>query len=277
MRRTAPRRGGARNKDMPMTGSLPRRLLPALAALALLAACAPAPPPTRSATPMGLSPQIAALYGPVADGERIIPAVPPQYLSADKVRREVDYFTDQPPGTIVVDPYARYLYLVQPGQRALRYAIAVGREGRGFSGEAVIPIKREWPRWIPTKSMIAEDPEQYGPWKDGMDGGLSNPLGARALYLHRDGKDTYYRIHGTNDVSSIGKATSAGCIRLWNQDILDLYARVSLGTQVVVLTEAESGKGTVPAGQALPPRVAGLNSVAPPGETAATMFFTESF
>ncbi|WP_186312303.1 L,D-transpeptidase [Cereibacter sediminicola] len=260
-----------------MTGSLPSRLLPALTALALVAACAPEPPPSRSAAPMGISPQIAAVYGPVQDGERVIPAVPPQYLAEHKIRREVDYWTDQPPGTIVVDPYARYLYLVQPGQRAIRYAVAVGREGRGFSGDAVIPIKREWPRWIPTKSMIEEDPEQYGPYRDGMDGGLSNPLGARALYLHKNGKDTYYRIHGTNDVSSIGQATSAGCIRLWNQDILDLYARVQPGTRVVVLTEAESGRGTVPAGNTLPPRVAGLDPVAPPGETAATMFFTERF
>ncbi|MGP3698750.1 L,D-transpeptidase [Rhodobacter sp. NSM] len=260
-----------------MTGLISRSFLPALAALTLVAACAPEPPPSRSAMPTGIAPQVAAMYGPVQDGERLIPAVPPQYLTDYKVRQEVDYWTAELPGTIVVDPYARYLYYVLPGQRAVRYAVAVGREGRGFSGDAVIPIKREWPRWIPTKSMIEEDPEQYGPWKDGMDGGLSNPLGARALYLHKNGKDTYYRIHGTNDVSSIGRATSAGCIRLWNQDILDLYARVQPGTRVVVLPANESGRGTVPSGASLPPLISGLDSVAPPGETAATMFFTETF
>ncbi|MCE6961213.1 L,D-transpeptidase [Cereibacter sphaeroides] len=256
-----------------MTSTLARRLLPALTALALVAACASEPPPDRAALATGTSPEAAAMYGPIVDGERIIPAIPPQYLVERNIRREVDYWSGEPPGTIVVDPFARYLYLVEPGFRATRYAVAVGREGRGFSGDAVIPIKREWPRWIPTKDMIAEDPAQYGPWAEGMEGGLSNPLGARALYLHRDGRDTYYRIHGTSEPSSIGNATSAGCIRLFNQDIVHLYNRVAPGTRVVVLTAAESGLGTVPPGGALPPLATGPATIAPPGETAATMFF----
>ncbi|KFE34948.1 L,D-transpeptidase [Thioclava atlantica] len=234
----------------------------ATALLLLLAACAPRPDaatppaegtaPETAATPMP-SPEVLAMYGAEEDDGRVIPAVDPKFLSDAKARQEVDYWTDEKPGTIVVDPWARRLYLVKENNRALRYTVAVGEDGRGFSGEAHIPYQREWPSWTPTQNMIAEDPELYGPVKDGLEGGLENPLGARALYLHRGGKDTLYRIHGTMDDSSIGKATSAGCIRLFNQDIIDLAERVRSGTHVVVLTRAQSGKGTVPPGQPLPP------------------------
>lgn len=227
----------------------------ALPALIALAACAPQPPtePPPAATEPQLSPRVQAIYGAMEDDGRIIPAVNPKFLSDEKARQEVDYWTDEPSGTIVVDPWARRLYLVQKNNRALRYTVAVGEDGRGFAGEAHIPYQRDWPKWTPTQSMIKEDPALYGPVKDGLDGGLDNPLGARALYLHQGNKDTLYRIHGTMDDSSIGKATSAGCIRLFNQDIIDLAERVRSGTQVVVLTRAESGKGTVPPGQPLPP------------------------
>jgi lipoprotein-anchoring transpeptidase ErfK/SrfK len=191
-----------------------------------------------------LSPEIMALYGPVQDGDLIIPQVPESALSPEKARQVVDYWTDEAPGTIVVDPGAKFLYYVLPGDQAIRYAIAVGEEGRGFTGSATIPVKKEWPSWTPTRNMVRRDPEQYGPWAGGMQGGLDNPLGARALYLYRGGRDTYYRIHGTNDVFSIGQATSAGCIRLYNQDSLDLYARVEPGTRVVVLPEYAAGRWT---------------------------------
>ncbi|WP_417809134.1 L,D-transpeptidase [Thioclava sp.] len=226
----------------------------AMLALVVLAACAPEPPQTAPApaTPQ-LSAHLREIYSATEDDGRLIPAVNPKYLSEDKARQEVEYWTDKPPGTIVVDPWARKLYFVQKDNRALRYTVAVGEDGRGFAGEGHIPYQRDWPSWTPTQNMIKDDPALYGPVKDGLKGGLDNPLGARALYLHRGNKDTFYRIHGTMDDSSIGKATSAGCIRLFNQDIIDLADRVRSGTDVVVLTRAQSGQGTVPPGQPLPP------------------------
>ncbi|SFP93107.1 L,D-transpeptidase catalytic domain [Tranquillimonas alkanivorans] len=189
---------------------------------------------------------VRAMYDRIEDKGEIIPAVPEDVLSERNRRQEVDYWTDEEPGTIVVDPHARFLYLVLEGDRAMRYGVAVGDDGRGFAGTGNIPFTREWPRWTPTQNMLERDPEKYGPYRDGMEGGIENPLGARALYLFKDGRDTLYRIHGTNDPFSIGKATSAGCIRLFNQDILDLHERVRAGAKVVVLSETESGKGTNP-------------------------------
>ena len=227
----------------------PARLL-ALLGLGALAGCAADEPVVTRISPpeANLSPEVLQMYGPVQDGDITIPAVPARALSERHVRQVVDYWTDEPPGTIVVDPGAKFLYYVLEGDRAIRYGIAVGEQGRGFSGRAVIPLKREWPDWTPTRNMIRRDPEQYGPYAGGMEGGLRNPLGARALYLYRNGRDTLYRIHGTNDVYSIGRATSAGCIRLYNQDSLDLYRRVDLGTRVVVLPESQAGRGTRPRG-----------------------------
>ncbi len=159
------------------------------------------------------------------------------------LRREVDYVTTEPVGTIVVDPYARYLYLVQPGGKAIRYSVGVGRAGLTFSGDAKVAYKSQWPRWTPTANMIKRNPDHYAKYAKGLEGGIRNPLGARALYLYRDGKDTLYRIHGTNEPWSVGKAASSGCIRLYNQDILDLYKRATAGARVVVLDKSQSGKG----------------------------------
>lgn len=144
------------------------------------------------------------------------------------------YFTSHPAGTIVVDPANKFLYLVQPGGKAIRYGIGVGRAGFAWQGDAVIRFKREWPKWFPPAEMIERDPklEKY---RDGQDGGPSNPIGARGLYLWQGNKDTLYRIHGTNQPRSIGTNASSGCIRMWQQDVIDLYNRVELGTKVVVL------------------------------------------
>jgi lipoprotein-anchoring transpeptidase ErfK/SrfK len=125
--------------------------------------------------------------------------------------------------------------LVQENGKALRYGVGVGKAGLEFQGSASVQMKREWPRWTPTSDMIGRDPGRYAPWKTGMDGGSQNPLGARALYLFKDGKDTLYRIHGTNEPQTIGKAVSSGCIRMLNQDVIDLYGRVPRGSKVVVL------------------------------------------
>lgn len=135
----------------------------------------------------------------------------------------------------MVDPHRRLLYLVEKDGKAVRYGVGVGRAGLEFTGTASIQVKKEWPHWTPTTAMIARDPERYGRWAGGMGGGENNPLGARALYLFKGSRDTRYRIHGTNEPESIGKAVSSGCIRMMNQDIIDLYGRVSLHAKVVVL------------------------------------------
>jgi lipoprotein-anchoring transpeptidase ErfK/SrfK len=147
----------------------------------------------------------------------------------------VNYPGSEWPGTLIVDPEHRHLYHVLENQQAIRYGVGVGREGFSWAGEAKIGMKRRWPRWLPPIEMVERD-EKAAKWVNGMPGGPENPLGARALYLYANGADTLYRIHGTNDPSSIGKALSSGCIRLLNQDIADLYLRVPVGSKVVVLT-----------------------------------------
>jgi len=166
--------------------------------------------------------------------------VPPQYLYDGNRRELVPYAGDEAPGTIVVDTHSRKLYLVEEGGMATRYPIAVGREGLSFRGSGVIGRKAEWPYWQPTANMVRTRPDLYAAYAGGLPGGLENPLGARALYLYRGGKDSMFRIHGTSDSASIGHATSAGCIRLFNQDIIDLYDKVPNGTRVKVRTEEES-------------------------------------
>ena len=221
------------------------RLIGLLAVMAL-SACGGAPAmkngidPTTGVNSTPPSPEVVARYQAVPDDAYLIPAVEPGYLTGQNPRTLVQYFGPDAPGSIVVDPYARVLYYINSDGTAWRYGIAVGREGYGFSGDASVGRKRAWPSWTPTKNMIRREPDVYGPLAGGMSGGLENPLGARALYLYRGGRDTYYRIHGTNNASTIGRATSAGCIRLFNQDILDLFEKVPTGTHVHVRSAAES-------------------------------------
>lgn len=144
----------------------------------------------------------------------------------------VRYDTPEAPGTIVIDPAAHYLYLVESSEVALRYGVGVGREGFGWHGVEHVARKAEWPDWYPPKEMIARELVQnHRKIPDMMPGGPGNPLGARALYLG----NTLYRIHETNDPSTIGKNVSSGCIRLRNEDVEDLYDRVKVGAKVVVL------------------------------------------
>ncbi|MDO5632505.1 MAG: L,D-transpeptidase [Paracoccus sp. (in: a-proteobacteria)] len=174
-------------------------------------------------------------------GEPIeIAAVRQGYLNERNRRQQVPYNGPEPKDTIVVDPYARVLYHVLGNGQAMRFGVAVGRAGRGFSGDATIRRKAAWPSWTPTANMVRTEPELYYNVRHGLPGGLQNPLGARALYLYQGGTDTMYRIHGTMDPSSIGKATSAGCIRLFQQDIMDLYDELPLGAPVKVRSQAES-------------------------------------
>jgi lipoprotein-anchoring transpeptidase ErfK/SrfK len=138
-------------------------------------------------------------------------------------------------GTIVIDPANHFLYLVVSPYMARRYGVGVGRAGLKFKGTAMIRRKAKWPWWKPTKNMIRRQPGKYARYAKGVPGGPNNPLGARALYLYRDGRDTYYRIHGTTQPETIGQSVSNGCIRMVNDHVIDLYDRVPLGTRVVVI------------------------------------------
>lgn len=174
-------------------------------------------------------------YGGMQDSGFAVTPIDMTTMDRDLMRREVAWNGKERPGTIVVNVLQRRLYLVQAGGRAMRYGVGVGRtEGTNFRGQAVIGRKEKWPHWTPTANMIAAMP-RYKPYAGGLDGGIDNPLGARALYLYRDGHDTFFRLHGTNEPESIGHAVSSGCIRLFNQDIIDLYNRVPVGTTVMVL------------------------------------------
>lgn len=152
--------------------------------------------------------------------------------------QRVPYTSGEPIGTIIVHTPSRFLYLQEEPDTAIRYAIGVGREGFSWKGEAHIRIKRKWPTWTPPAEMIEREPE-LEKYRHGMEPGLDNPLGARALYLFQNGRDTLYRIHGTNQPWSIGKALSSGCIRLMNHHVIDLYERVPIGTKVVVIQEGD--------------------------------------
>jgi lipoprotein-anchoring transpeptidase ErfK/SrfK len=155
-------------------------------------------------------------------------AIDPRYW-----RQLVANRTGEAAGTIVVDPDARFLWLVMENDMAMRYGVGVGRDGFAWHGTATIARKAPWPRWTPPPEMIRRQPE-LKMWAAGMAGGPENPLGARALYLYQNGKDTLYRLHGTNEPDSIGQAVSSGCIRLLNADVIDLYGRVPIGSRVVV-------------------------------------------
>lgn len=218
----------------------------AAAALLGLASCATSEPPV--VRPLAYQfPVVASQptasepgrYQSLIDEPFPVAAVDTQKIGSKYLKQLVDYPTEQPVGTIVVDPANRFLYLVKENGKALRYGVGVGKAGFEFSGTAHIGFKRQWPRWTPTPDMLKRDPQRYGRWANGMDGSDKNPLGARAMYLVKDGKDTLYRIHGTNEPWTIGTAASSGCIRMLNQDVIDLYKQVPTGANVVVLGASE--------------------------------------
>ncbi|WP_262031248.1 L,D-transpeptidase [Microvirga sp. Mcv34] len=181
------------------------------------------------------------IYGPIDDDLFPIPGIQLSRINPAFLRRVVEYDTAEAPGTIVIDPRSRYLYLVMRDGMAVRYGVGVGRSGFSWSGTATIRDKQEWPDWYPPKEMFGRQPElmnQMGelPGGPGMPGGPGNPLGARALYLWQGNKDTLYRIHGTFEPWTIGTNVSSGCIRMINQDVIDLYNHTPTGTKVVVLS-----------------------------------------
>jgi lipoprotein-anchoring transpeptidase ErfK/SrfK len=212
----------------------------------LLSGCVTRPAPEISGQALPSRPDMveadyASIYAAV-DGEPFpVPAVNLSEIEPEFLRREVGYRTAERPGTVVVDPGERHAYLVGEGGRAIRYGIGVGKEeGFNFRGAATIARKAHWPRWTPTPDMIRREPQRYGRYAGGLPGGTGNPLGPRALYLYRNGGDTLYRLHGTVEPWTIGTMVSSGCIRLLNQDIMDLYRRVPVGSRVVVLGSSGS-------------------------------------
>jgi lipoprotein-anchoring transpeptidase ErfK/SrfK len=216
-----------------------RRLAIAAAAVVLplvLVACAG---PMRTSS--NVDPAVVAMYSPVETEPFRVPAVAVRKIDPRYYRQEVvtPAHVIAEPGTIVVDPENRFLYLVEANGMSMRYGIGVGRQGFSWTGDAVIKDKQHWPKWFPPPEMVARDP-RAAPYAEGMEGGLDNPLGARALYLYQGEKDTLFRLHGTYESDSIGKAVSSGCVRLLNQDIIDLYERVPLGTRVIVLGGPET-------------------------------------
>jgi lipoprotein-anchoring transpeptidase ErfK/SrfK len=176
------------------------------------------------------------MYGPIMDEGFEVPAIPIQKIDTQFLRQVVADPTGEAPGTIVVDTSTHFLYLVRPNGQAIRYGVGLGRAGFEWSGRAVIQWKQKWPKWTPPEEMIARDSKlaQYSAENGGMPGGLTNPLGARALYIFQNDVDTLFRIHGSPEWSSIGKSVSSGCVRLMNQDIIDLYDRVPNKTPVLV-------------------------------------------
>lgn len=146
-----------------------------------------------------------------------------------RVRKEFE------PGQLIILPQKHFLYFVFETGKALRYGVGVGKAGLAWKGTATIDRKAKWPSWRPTNAMIAREPGKYAQHASGVPGGINNPLGARALYLYKNGRDTYFRIHGTNQPWTIGKSVSNGCIRMLNEHVKDLYERVPVGTVVTVL------------------------------------------
>jgi len=188
-----------------------------------------------SALPEGADPSLAtSAYAPTSNEKYRIRRANLDIIPREFHRRVVRYNTSEARGTIVVDTANRHLYLVEDNDVAIRYGIGVGREGFEWNGRANIRRKAKWPTWTPPAEMVAREP-RLRKFAGGMAGGANNPLGARALYLYEGNRDTLYRLHGTNEPKSIGKAMSSGCVRLLNHDVADLYERTKIGAKVVVL------------------------------------------
>ncbi len=199
-----------------------RQLLLAVAGMMFAAIATTAPVETASAQSQTTASDVA-------------PKVRSREVPAKYQRRSVRFTTNEAPGTIIVDTNNKFLYYVDGKNRATRYGIGVGREGFGWSGEVKVGRKAEWPTWTPPAEMRAREARRGIKLPVVMPGGKDNPLGARALYLYKGGRDTIFRIHGTNQPWSIGLNLSSGCIRMMNKDVEHLYARAPVGTKVVVI------------------------------------------
>ncbi|MFD1341771.1 L,D-transpeptidase [Litorisediminicola beolgyonensis] len=218
-----------------------RRHVLALGGAAALAACAPRRETeiTRAATaPLSPEPPLPAIYGAIHDEPYPVPAIPPGTLKPEHWRREVpNPWTGRSRGDIVIDPDAGILHFIDTPEIATRYAVSVGAAGFAWEGTARLQFARAWPRWKVPETMIARKPElaPYSVSNGGMDPGPGNPLGARALYLFKNGKDTLYRVHGDAVPQELGRAVSSGCIRMLNHDVIHLHAKHVHGASVTVL------------------------------------------
>ena len=175
----------------------------------------------------------AFAYSSVEDDEVVLPAFDYSKMRERYLRQMVKYSGREPAGSILIDTTGPFLYYILGRRQAIRYGIAVGREGFEWDGDTVVNSKQHWPTWTPPAEMIARTPS-LKEFEKGMEAGIENPLGARAMYLFKDGRDTMYRIHGTNRPFSIGNKASSGCFRMINQDVIDLYERVAAGSKVKV-------------------------------------------
>ena len=182
------------------------------------------------------TPELDARYATVLDDGYEIPSVPYWKIDPKFFRQQVLDPTGEAPGTVVVDTPNRFLYLIEEGGTAMRYGVGIGRVGFTWEGRGIIHWRQHWPRWKPPEEMIARKPEleRFSVTNGGMEPGIDNPLGARALYIHRNGQDTLYRLHGSPEWWTMGTAASSGCVRLVNQDVIDLYERVPYHAPIVV-------------------------------------------
>lgn len=240
-----------------------RLLLAPLAALAL-AACTMEGGPVAMA-PAPLTDPAEKIYVSSMDGPHQIVAVPLEKLPETWRRQTVAYESTEAPGTIIIHPGERLLYFVTGPKTAIRYGISVGRAGFEWAGEAQVSEVRSWPTWTPPPEMIERDPK-LAKWEKGQPGGPQNPLGARAIYLLSNGRDYGYRIHGTPEWWSIGRNASSGCIRMINQDVMDLAQRVQPGAKVIVLKAdgTRADRLIVPPPKPVKPRPAAATAPAAP-------------
>ena len=189
-------------------------------------------------------------YAALPDERFPIPAIDPGEIPERFHRRRIAYRGPEAPGTIIIDTSRFFLFFTEPGGTAMRYGVGLGRQGFEWSGRGDIRRTAEWPRWHPPEEMIDRQPElekyrttfneMTREWIGGMDPGLQNPLGARALYIYQGEVDTLYRIHGTPEYKTIGRAVSSGCVRMINHDVIDLYSRVPIGAPILVTGAAEA-------------------------------------
>ncbi|MFP4003195.1 MAG: L,D-transpeptidase [Alphaproteobacteria bacterium] len=194
----------------------------------------------------------ASMYSALPEEEFSVPAIPVKRVNPVYFRQLVENPTGERPRTIIVDTANHFLYLTIENGKAIRYGVGLGRAGYEWAGRGVIRYKRAWPRWMPPDAMVARHPElePYSIANGGMDPGPDNPLGARALYIFQNGEDTLYRIHGTPEWWSIGKSVSSGCVRMFNQDVIDLYHRVPDETPILVTSVARLCDATIRMGTA---------------------------
>jgi lipoprotein-anchoring transpeptidase ErfK/SrfK len=238
----------AKSRNNSVRFQLSRRVLLTGAGAAALSACSPTLEmpslglddfttgsiPTRPR--IGIDSHVTSpdvMYASFTDEGFALPAVPYEKVPREFRRQIVPDPTGEQPGTIVVVLSERHLYYVLPDGEAIRYGVGIGRDGFRWSGRANIQYGKKWPMWKPPAEMIARKPE-LEKWRDGQPGGLDNPLGARAMYIYQNDVDTGYRVHGSPEWWSIGQAMSSGCVRMINQDVIDLYDRVHGKTPIVV-------------------------------------------